>query len=190
MESKQAPPPSELSRRRFYGVMSTGFLAIVGIGTLAGPTGMLLDPLLRKKENEDGRDNQFQIGRIDRFVVGGAPTRIVIRKTIKDGWLTRSGVPIGAVLVQRLKGDDFRVFSSTCPHLACAVTPNPKHNRYHCPCHNSAFTFSGQATANPDGKQGPSPRGLDPLPWNVKNGVLFVTWKRFQTNIADRLEIG
>ena len=100
MESKQEIPPSELSRRRFYGVMSKGFLAVLGVGTLAGPVGMLLDPLLRDKEKGEAKEAQFQLGRIDRFVVNGAPTRIVIRKTIKDGWLTRTGVPVGAVMVQ------------------------------------------------------------------------------------------
>lgn len=45
---------------------------------------------------------------------------------------------------------EFVAFSQKCTHLACAVVPEPEHDRIHCPCHAGYFDLkSGRPIAGP-----------------------------------------
>lgn len=72
------------------------------------------------------------------------------------------------VLVRRLSDQDFICFSSSCPHLGCAVNWDESSQRFKCACHGGAFNKDGQVVA------GPPPSPLPRLPWKVENGILKV----------------
>lgn len=54
-------------------------------------------------------------------------------------------------LLVRTGGDtEFVAFSQKCTHLACAVVPEPEHDRFHCPCHAGYFDIhTGVPIAGP-----------------------------------------
>ncbi len=76
------------------------------------------------------------------------------------------------------------IFSSICPHLGCRFEwnlPGAPKNRFACPCHGSQFSREGEKLA------GPTPRGLDPLPFRDRDGKAQVTWIQYKSGQADRI---
>lgn len=72
------------------------------------------------------------------------------------------------VLVRRDAEQDFICFSSSCPHLGCAVSWDELSRRFKCACHGGAFDRDGKVIA------GPPPAPLARLPWRLENGILKV----------------
>lgn len=72
------------------------------------------------------------------------------------------------VLVRRDSEQDFICFSSSCPHLGCAVSWDELSRRFKCACHGGAFDRDGKVIA------GPPPSPLVRLPWKLDNGILKV----------------
>lgn len=171
-------------------LLATSCACVLGASVLAGPAAVVLDPLLREKGGEAEGGGTHRAGSLDRFVVGGPPQKIVLRKDTQDAWLTRKNSTMGAVLVQRTGEKAFKVFSAVCPHLGCLVTPDDDGKGYNCPCHQSVFSLEGAVVKPADGRPTAAPRGLDPLPWEVRDGGLVVTWKRFKLGTAEREESG
>lgn len=69
---------------------------------------------------------------------------------VKDGWLV---IPQrGFVWAKHEPGGRFKVFSSTCTHLACNVIWNQETGVFECPCHAGRFNAEGQAIAGPPTK--------------------------------------
>lgn len=53
-------------------------------------------------------------------------------------------------LLVRISETEHVAFSQKCTHLACAVVPEPQHDRFHCPCHSGYFDIkSGHPIAGP-----------------------------------------
>jgi Rieske Fe-S protein len=75
----------------------------------------------------------------------------------------------------------FVIFSSICPHLGCRYNWVADQKRFICPCHGSQFGIQGEHLA------GPAPRGLDPLPFRVKDGKAEVTWIQYKSQEPDRV---
>ncbi|MBI1310761.1 Rieske 2Fe-2S domain-containing protein [bacterium] len=79
------------------------------------------------------------------------------------------------VVVTRLAGnnapEDFIALSSVCPHLGCAVHWESNNNRFFCPCHNGAFTATGDPISGPPADGGKS---LSRYPLKVEAGLLFI----------------
>lgn len=72
------------------------------------------------------------------------------------------------VLVRRDSDKDFICFSSSCPHLGCAVSWDELSRRFKCACHGGAFDRDGNVIA------GPPPAPLARLPWKLEDGILKV----------------
>jgi len=170
--------------------------AALGAAVIVGPIGVALSPLVRPARAPSGNAGTdagaawLAAGALASFVVG-APRRIVLRRDVRDAWLVRRDVAVGVVLVERLAAGEgegaFRVLSGTCPHLGCAVSARKGDagptGEWLCPCHDSVFARDGGLVP---GRDNPSPRGLDPLPWRVAGGALEVQWLRFETGTAER----
>src|SRR5579875_507550 len=56
-----------------------------------------------------------------------------------------------------------------CVHLGCTVPWRPDEGIFHCPCHGSEYTYTGDRTA------GPAPRSLDLFPIMIdSSGKVFI----------------
>ncbi|MGM0575925.1 MAG: ubiquinol-cytochrome c reductase iron-sulfur subunit [Myxococcota bacterium] len=187
----QTPEPAP-GRRRVLAWLTGALGALVGGAALAGPLGIALDPLLRRRRSARAVDEEAAwtaVASAARFPAGGDPVQVVLAEDRRDAWLARPNTPIGPVFVQRLGEDEFRVFSGVCPHLGCSVKFLDEAGRYRCPCHRSAFQVDGSLVARPGGEPNPAPRGLDPLEWRVRGGRLEVRWVRYETGTEERIPI-
>lgn len=108
----------------------------------------------------------------------GVPRKVAIRAARTDAFLKEDERALGSVLVVRGE-TGVAVFASQCPHAGCDVAMGPKGNLA-CPCHESQFALDGSVEG------GPSPRPLDALEAQVKDGRVLVRFARFQVGIADK----
>ena len=69
--------------------------------------------------------------------------------------------------VVNAKGD-LLALSQKCPHLGCKVPFCESSGRFECPCHGSIFDIGGEYIT------GPSPRGMDRYPLDVKGDTVVV----------------
>ena len=140
-------------------------------------------------------DPRCDLGRVERRAERRAGHRIgddgrrpgtpVIAERV-DAW-NRSLEPIGAVYLRRQSGQDkLECWTATCPHAGCFVDYRPANENYFCPCHNSSFALDGKIL---DPKS-PSPRGLDELPVEVRNGTeVWVTFQNFRAGVHEKIPV-
>ena len=67
--------------------------------------------------------------------------------------------------------EDFIALSSVCPHLGCAVHWEANNDRFFCPCHNGAFSSTGDPLYGPPADAGQT---LSRYPLKVDGGLLFI----------------
>lgn len=67
--------------------------------------------------------------------------------------------------------DDFIALSSVCPHLGCQVHWQASQDRFFCPCHNGAFSSTGDPLSGPPKEANQT---LPRYPLKVENGLLFI----------------
>ncbi len=115
------------------------------------------------------------------LVPGAAPRRVEIRASrLRDGWSSQEDVPLGAAWLRKSDDGEVQAFSTACPHLGCAVGFSAEEDQFVCPCHRSGFALDGERL------YGPTKRGLDPLPVEVEEGRVKVTYVRYQLDTSER----
>ena len=85
---------------------------------------------------------------------------------VKDGWLVLP--QRGFVWAKAEVNDQFKIFSSTCTHLACNVIWRDDTQSFECPCHSGKFDADGNPVA------GPPTRALSTLEHKIDEGNLLV----------------
>jgi quinol---cytochrome c reductase iron-sulfur subunit, bacillus type len=157
---------------------------------LGGGLGLVVAaPALRLCVAPAGRDtvttptDPIDLGPVDRLRVGAPWSKVdVIAPVVKDAWTTAHDVVLGSAYIRRVADAQPVALSATCPHLACAVGWDPAQKNFLCPCHNSRWNDDGSLVPN----TGPAKRALDPLPIEIKDGRLRLTWVRYKIGTADR----
>lgn len=176
-ENQQAP-----DRRNF--VTKAAAIVVGGLISVVAPVaGVLtfLDPLRRKSDTR----GMVRIAPFSSLPENGEPRKFPVLDTLVDAWNKTENVPIGSVYVQRTGDDTVRVLNSVCPHLGCSVGYRAATQGYFCPCHKSAFAISG-AIADP---KSPSPRGMDELTAEVRNGEIWVKFQNFRKGSPDKIPV-
>lgn len=149
---------SATPRRSFLSVVSSAVMAFgitVGYGTFAWLLGRFMYPF-----RGNGHSWQF-LADLDSFHVGNSMTYIA---------------PAGQkVVVSRLAEEgvteDFIALSSVCPHLGCQVHWQGAENRFFCPCHNGAFSATGDPLSGPPKDAGQT---LPRYPLKIEGSLLFI----------------
>lgn len=155
--------------------------AIAVVPALAGLL-VLFDPLRRKSAS----GGAVLVASLDSLPEDGAPRKFSVLATRVDAWNRSPNVPVGAVYLQRLGQGGVRAFNVVCPHAGCFVDYRPTENHYHCPCHNSSFALDGKVR---DPKS-PSPRGLDDLPVEIRNGgEVWVTFQNYRAGVHEKIPV-
>lgn len=166
-------------RRRFLEV-TCGALCAGLVGAVGGPVLVsFLAP--RKIRTVTGGGDPIDYGKLEDLPVGVPQKRDVIAET-HDAWARSEAKVIGAIWLLR-HPDHVAAYSAVCPHLGCSIGFDTGKNVFYSPCHESAFALE-------DGRwlQGPAPRGMDPLPLEIKDGRIRITYKRFVLGIKQREE--
>jgi Rieske Fe-S protein len=162
-------------RRKFLKLATCGLGAGVGAAVSLPTLSMLVDPARRQTVTTPREP--IELG--DPARIGADWQRMeIIAPVTRDAWVAEQNVVLGAAWVR--KRDKIEALSAVCPHLGCAVGWQPEKKSFLCACHNSVFGENG------DKGSGPAERGLDPLPIEVKDGRLRLTWLRYKLDIAAR----
>lgn len=180
-------PQDDDARRNFLAAVGSVVLgALLGIVPTVIGIFSFFNPLARRPDVPDAYDDGSQAAEgmigvcsLDALTVDGPPQRFEVIDNQIDAWNFTPQQPIGAVYIQRLAGDELRVFNTTCPHAGCSVSSDG--NAFNCPCHNSSFELDGSKRTAESGRENPSPRGLDTLEYEVKDGNVLVAFQNFYT---------
>lgn len=170
---------SEQPRRRFLkiacGAMCGGIATAVGGPVIAS----FLAP--RHLRTVTGGGDPMDYGKLSDLPVGVPQKRDVIAE-VHDAWARSEPQVIGSIWLVR-HPDHVAAYSAVCPHLGCSIGFDDKKQVFYSPCHESAFTKDGGEWI-----QGPAPRGMDPLPLEIKDGRIRIAYKRYVLGIKQRKE--
>jgi len=176
--------------------------AAVVIGLVVGVVPFLLglvfflDPLFRKRKNEDDGSDSSEGGVVkdrDGFLKltvtreglpdDGTPQMVTIQDDLVDAWNKFRNVPIGTIWLRKMEGT-VMAFNTICPHLGCTVEFRGAEQDFYCPCHLSAFNLDGK-------KKNPiPPRGMDSLELKPDTGdEIWVRFMNFRGGFSEKLEI-
>jgi menaquinol-cytochrome c reductase iron-sulfur subunit len=178
------PLKPQTPRRGFMYQTTTGILAaIVGLGPLAVGLTAFFAPLGRRKASAG---NYLRVANLDSLPADGKPHRFIVVGDRNDAWSYYPPEPIGAVYLRRDSEEATPVaFTTVCPHLGCSVDWQDAADQFFCPCHQGAFEVDGTRT---DPARSPSPRGLDSLDVEIRDGVVWVDFRKFKGGVSDKVE--
>jgi Rieske Fe-S protein len=122
-------------------------------------------------------DEWVAVGNVQDLPVGKFETRQVT-VTARGSWISKKVERI--VWLCRNADETVTVLSAICPHLNYTINWRQDLGIFKCPGHKSAFDPNGKVL------EGPSPRPMDPLDHQIKDGVLLVRYQKFRKNIPVR----
>jgi len=163
------------SRRTFLKIMTAGLGTLAGIaigipfiGTLVGKSSTL---------------RKMAMARVIEvsYLTVGQPQRVNFLWQKEDAYIHETDVQ--SVWVTEHSPAEATVFSPICPHAGCYYNWDPEAHQFHCPCHGSVFSMNGKVLG------GPAPRPLDTLPYEIKDGVLYVSWESFKSGTSEKIQI-
>ena len=169
-----APP----ARRDFLKIATCALGGGLGIAVVAPVVRLVLAPA--GKLTVTTPTDPIDLGAAAQIAVGAPWQKLdVIAPVIQDAWTTTRDVVLGSAFVRRPADGRVEALSSVCPHLGCAVGWDGQ--SFLCPCHDSRWNAGGELL--PDSK---AKRGLDPLPIEIKDGRLRLTWQLFKLDTEAR----
>ena len=176
-----APIPSpNPDRRGFFKRLSAVLIgAVLGLVPLASGFLMLFDPVRRRSQ----AGQRVKVTSLAALPADGIPRKFPVIASRTDAWNKSPQVPIGAVYLRRSGMDVVEAFNVVCPHAGCFVDFKPEGKSFLCPCHNSTFDLNG-AVNDP---KSPSPRGLDSLEAEVRNGEVWIQFQNFRAGISGKI---
>jgi cytochrome b6-f complex iron-sulfur subunit len=141
--------PEELSRRGFLGLVGSGCMAVLCLGSTAA-VGQYMWPNVLFEE----------------------PSKVVLMRPedVEPGSIT--AFPSKKVFLVRSQ-DGFYAFTSVCTHLGCVTNYDKAQGKILCPCHGSQFDLTGRVVG------GPAPRPLPRLELTLEKGTLVVDTRVF-----------
>jgi Rieske Fe-S protein len=164
------------SRRTFLKVGVGAVGAGVACISAAPAVGYVLFPL--DAQVTSGGEEFVVVGKRKMFNAE-TPVKVDVYADVKDAWNRQKNVRLGSCWVIERDGD-LVAFSTTCPHLGCAIDFDPEATKFKCPCHRSAFSIEGKR------EEGPSPRDMDELSLKDEDGLVMVMYQRFKQGLEDK----
>ena len=168
-----APPPKNERRTFLVATMAFVIGGIVSVFPFVAGLGVIFDPLRRKRAKAE----PLRIASLDAVPDDGVPRAFPVIDARRDAWNLYPPEAVGSVYLKREPGDKTPIaWTSVCPHLGCAVDFKEESHEFVCPCHVSAFDLNGDVLT------GPSPRPMDELEVEVRDGgQVWVTFERFRS---------
>jgi len=144
-KQENEPKKSKLSRKEFIGIAwLTSIVALVGESLAAFYA--FIQPV-----STDGFGGIVNAGMVDDFPPG-----------------TVQQIKAGRFFIFRMEDGGFLAIWQRCTHLGCSVPWNQEKDIFHCPCHGSLFTKTGEVIG------GPAPRPMDIFPVEIVNSEVLV----------------
>ncbi len=169
------------SPRRGFVKWFGGMVAACAASVIAIPgVAYLFDPLLRRKRQTSAWYPVADAASI----TSETPTAVAVLGEQVDAWTRSPKQRLGTVWLSKRRDGRFFALSAECPHLGCQIQYQANYKQFACPCHESAFRKDGVALS------GPSPRALDELETQVRNGKIEVRFTRFRLQVPEKIELG
>jgi Rieske Fe-S protein len=161
-----------MTRRRLLETITGALATLVGVAIAVPAAAFLTFPT--RKRTVFGGDEPLDVAKLDALPEG-KPVRVTVTAPMRrDAWTSIPDVTLGACWLVR-SGESVRAMSTVCPHAGCAIDWDERGKSFVCPCHDSRFSLVGER------QSGPSPRPMDALDVDVKEGRVAVAWRRFKT---------
>lgn len=163
-------------RRNLLKALATVLSALLASAAGVPLIGAAVAPAVRREESP-----WIPLGPADGFTVG-QPRMITFGMTKTDGYL-RTTVQ-RAVWVYRPESTRLLVYSARCTHLGCLVNYRADSRTFLSPCHAGIFALD-------DGRvlDGPPPRPLDRLEYQIENNQLLVQYRDFLVGVPDQVPL-
>ena len=165
-------------RRDFLKICSVVLSALIGIAYAVPLIRTFISPALR--QTVIGSTGLIELGSISSCQVN-VPMNMKIVDAKVDAWTKFPPTEIGAVWIIMDKDKKFTAFTSICPHLGCGINWDENFEKFICPCHDSFFDIEGRVLS------GPSPRGMDTLETEIKDGKIFVKYQKMRLGVSEKL---
>ena len=168
-------------RRRGLRVLAGSLLALL-CGVPAAIAGLFaLDPVLRRRRSAGGEP--VRVADLSAVPDDGTPRSFSVVSDQVDGWTNTPGVEVGVVFLRKSAGGVI-AWNARCPHLGCLVQYKPQEGHFLCPCHSSIFDAEGTQ------QNEISPRPLDALETEVRDGAVYVAYQDFKYRITEKVPVG
>lgn len=167
-------------RRNFLKISSVVLSSLIGIVYAVPLIRAFISPALQ--QTVSGSTGLLDLGSISDCRVN-VPRRVKIKDAKTDAWTKFPPTEIGAVWIVMDKHKKFTVFTSICPHLGCGINWDKDSGKFICPCHDSFFDIEGRVLS------GPAPRGMDTLETDIKDGRIFVKYRKLKLGISEKMSV-
>jgi menaquinol-cytochrome c reductase iron-sulfur subunit len=170
-------------RNIVYAILATIIGGLVGVFPFLSGLALFLDPAIKKRKQSVGADEGPAFRRVASLATlpeNGTPVQVPVIADLKDIWTVEPNQPIGAVYLRDTGKKDkdnkpiIECLNAICPHAGCFVAYAAERKCFQCPCHTSSFTTDG-ARILPS----PSPRNMDPLAVEVREGEVWVAFANY-----------
>ncbi len=165
-------------RRNFLKISSVVLSSLIGIAYAVPLIRAFISPALQQTVSRP--TGLLEVGSISDCQIN-IPRKVRIVDTKIDAWTKFPPTSIGAVWIIMDKNKKFAVFTSICPHLGCGINWDENSGNFVCPCHDSFFDIEGNVLS------GPSPRGMDTLETEIKDGKIFVKYQKLKLGITKKM---
>jgi Rieske Fe-S protein len=156
------PRPAE-GRRGFFGKCWAIFCGGAALGVPVGAgVAAVLSPLREKAQG----GQLMRIALLENLPDDGTPGKFPVIADRWDAWNHFASEPVGAVFLRKTASHQVQAFQVVCPHAGCFVGYEAGKKGFYCPCHHASFDLAGKRTD----ARSPSPRDLDTLECQVRNG--------------------
>jgi cytochrome b6-f complex iron-sulfur subunit len=146
MTSSLKSQPQHVARRTFL-----GWALGVSLLGLLGQAGTALFQFFKPRVEPGTFGGRVVAGQVGEFQPG-----------------TVSHVSKGRFYISRLEDGGLLALWQRCTHLGCTVPWREDEKQFHCPCHSSLFTRTGEVVG------GPAPRPLDMFAIEIEDGQVVV----------------
>lgn len=116
----------------------------------------------------------------------GTPRKFAVIADRTDAWNRFPNEPIGAVFLRRVGENQVQALQVVCPHAGCSIVYDGSSGggKFFCPCHAASFGLAGERLD----KTSPSPRNMDTLDVEIRNGTeVWVKFRDFQTGTSKKV---
>jgi menaquinol-cytochrome c reductase iron-sulfur subunit len=115
----------------------------------------------------------------------GTPRRFPVLATRQNAWNRSLNEPVGAVFLRRTGPESVEALQAVCPHAGCFVDFAPETRDFQCPCHKSSFDLAGHIAQ----AASPSPRDMDTLEVELREGEIWVRFQSFRTGSPRKIPV-
>ena len=177
----------EVYRRGFIGLL---FGLVGGAIAFAAPVYAAIRSVVFPLEKEGIGGKFYYLTTNDQLTE--TPQKFPIIDDVQDAWVTVPRQTIGNVYVRKTASGEILAWQALCPHAGCTLgvktMANPKTSQnellFACPCHVAHFDLTGQRLdEKPD-----SPRDMDSLETEDRDGKVFVKFQNFQFGVAAKVQ--